>query len=1084
MRRIFTLLSFGLLAMSSMAQTDVTKYFLSNYGFDSDFDYDSNSTASVAQEIKEIDGWTPDLSATYTITGVYEFGFKGSFNGAVVPAAGYDGEAGGCLALSTGWNQTFNYYQTVTLPAGTYTLKVPTYNGSSLTAATSTVAWIPTSGTKVTSSVTSYPTMSWTLDQITFTLDAMTTGKIQIGMVATSGGSANSAKLCIDYVQLLVENMAVDKSSLQAAITSANDYYGAGNGNGAAALKSAIDAAQAVADDSSVDMVSVLEATIALNEAIETYRKQNVSEDNPLDCTSYIVNASFEDGTNGWTVSDLASQTNNSFTKKAGATYLEKWTASGSVGNGSVKQTITNLPNGKYILTVGAQNYSQASTSKKNTGAYIYAGDQQTTVYTPDDYSVKFTCISGQVEIGYVAEGATGNWIAVDNFRLYLIGEMTDAALIEELTRKVGVASALQSSMMSSVAASALQNAIDAANNVISGTNEYSSSVSLALDVAVEQAESSIAEYAALQTVITASEAEYDASKNEAEEFLAAIAQAKSLVADSSASSEDLAAGVTALEKATLAFHIANATAGTGVAPNVTVTNSYALTGATEALIRATTTGSNILERGVCWSTEHNPTVLDERTTKNFNLNGYIFHIKDLEPATVYYVRPYVMNKTYTVAYGDEIKIITHPYGTCTWSWDGGAPTDDANDRCSTAMEQTIEYFNQWTGVNGFYLSGHYGVSTPTADCSYGGWMRIGPNSSYQAIGTVLHETGHGVGVGTHWRWYSCSDTRANVTYGKWLGREANKVLHFLENNYNESMYLTGDGVHGWGQNASYDWFVNGADKDKHYELQYIGGCCLLYGLFIDGLCPTSSYSNGISGYTYNFDSDKKYYLMSKDTDRGLGTSLVYQRTNSALAWRPMLTNEEISDSAAWYIEYEPTKGYYMFRNAMSGRYLSHAAGTSAVTATSLASGKSPSANEYFQLMPDRTDVTVGVGTNTVKTNGYWFTWADGSTDKAMTSGAIVSIWGYGTMSSTTFNYSDTATKQQWIIISEDELEAYQNAAVATGIADISVDDTNLNGDANVVGIYTVGGTKLQSTQKGMNIILYSDGTSKKIFVE
>ena len=269
MRRIFTLLSFGLLTMSSMAQTDVTKYFLSNYGFDSDFDYDSSSTASVAQEIKEIDGWTPDLSATYTITGVYEFGFKGSFNGAVVPAAGYDGEAGGCLALSTGWNQTFNYYQTVTLPAGTYTLKVPTYNGSSLTAATSTVAWIPTSGTKVTSSVTSYPTMSWTLDQITFTLDAMTTGKIQIGMVATSGGSANSAKLCIDYVQLLVENMAVDKSSLLAAITSANDYYGAGNGNGAAALKSAIDAAQTVADDSSVDMVSVIEATIALNEAIE-----------------------------------------------------------------------------------------------------------------------------------------------------------------------------------------------------------------------------------------------------------------------------------------------------------------------------------------------------------------------------------------------------------------------------------------------------------------------------------------------------------------------------------------------------------------------------------------------------------------------------------------------------------------------------------------------------------------------------------------------------------------------------------------------------------------------------------------------
>jgi hypothetical protein len=49
--------------------------------------------------------------------------------------------------------------------------------------------------------------------------------------------------------------------------------------------------------------------------------------------------------------------------------------------------------------------------------------------------------------------------------------------------------------------------------------------------------------------------------------------------------------------------------------------------------------------------------------------------------------------------------------------------------------------------------------------------MRIGPNASYQAIGTVLHETGHGVGVGTHWRWYDCKDTRENTSKGKWLGR-------------------------------------------------------------------------------------------------------------------------------------------------------------------------------------------------------------------------------------------------------------------------------------------------------------------------
>ena len=50
--------------------------------------------------------------------------------------------------------------------------------------------------------------------------------------------------------------------------------------------------------------------------------------------------------------------------------------------------------------------------------------------------------------------------------------------------------------------------------------------------------------------------------------------------------------------------------------------------------------------------------------------------------------------------------------------------------------------------------------------------------------------------------------------------------------------------------------------------------------MFIDGLDPTSSnYSatdhNGIAGYTYNFDENKKYYIMCKDADRGLNTGLM-----------------------------------------------------------------------------------------------------------------------------------------------------------------------------------------------------------------
>lgn len=1098
MKKVLTCLMM-LVTAGAFAQTDITKYYLENAGFDSRFDYTAEQTNNVTQELKEVDGWTSSLSANYTIVGTYEFGFKGIFNTATVPATGYDGEPGGGLAISTGWEQTFLFFQTVTLPAGTYTINVPTYNGSNVTAATSQVAWIPASGTAVRSTLSSYPAKEWTLDKITFTLTKATKGKIQFGMKAAPNGSANSAKLVVDYVQLLGQDMAVDKTELGELITTATALYGEGTGNGADALKTAIDAAQGVNNNADADIIAVLEATLALKAAIETYREQNVSEDNPLDKTIYITNPSFENGTKGWTNVNLKSQNNNQFTKQAGAYYMEKWVGTGSkVGDASITQTLTNLPSGIYKLTVAAQNLNQSATSQKCTGAYIFADDQQETVYTPADYSVKFTNISGEVKIGYVAEGATGNWLAVDNFRLYLIGEVNVADLVAELGLRVSEAEALQSSMMSAGAATDLQVAIGAAKLITTESEESAiQTAAKNLKAAVAQAQASIAEYRALSTHVEEVEQYYDESKEGATGLKDELDKAKALAQNAEATSKELAAEIEALDNALFAFNLANATPGTGDAPAVNATNHYVLTGVTQALVRATMTGGNILERGVCWSTSHEPTVLDNRSTKYFNLKGYLFHVTGLEPATVYYLRPYVMNKTYQVAYGDEVKIVTHPKGTCVGTWDGGAPNDEANARCRQAIQETIDYFNEWTGIQGFTLSGHYGADTPTADCSYGGWMRIGPNAGNQAIGTVLHETGHGVGVGTHWRWYNCADTRENTTWGKWLGREANKVLHFLENYDGNELFFTGDAVHGWATTTlteaeqasipngkiSFDWLVNGSNYDTHQEIQYIGGMCILYGLFIDGLCPTGANPNGISGYTYNFDEGKKYYLMNKNAERGLNKGLLYQRQAQTIGWKENLTDKALNDSAAWYIQYNASDGYYMFKNAATGKYLTHNAGGGNVALKNV-TGK-PGKTEYFQLMPDRTDVTIGTGNAKLKTHGYWFTWYDSNRNNNYSMGAnALNTLGYGTITQTVFDYSNSATVQQWIIISEDELAAYQAAAESTGIHAVEYNGETGEGEKAVVGIFTPGGMRLQELQRGINIIRYSDGTNKKVIVK
>ena len=69
-------------------------------------------------------GWNKDFSVNYMIAGVYQIGTNKTFNGAKVPDKAFDGTtSGGVLALSTGWEQALKYYQTVTLPAGNYTMK-------------------------------------------------------------------------------------------------------------------------------------------------------------------------------------------------------------------------------------------------------------------------------------------------------------------------------------------------------------------------------------------------------------------------------------------------------------------------------------------------------------------------------------------------------------------------------------------------------------------------------------------------------------------------------------------------------------------------------------------------------------------------------------------------------------------------------------------------------------------------------------------------------------------------------------------------------------------------------------------------
>ena len=120
-----------------------------------------------------------------------------------------------------------------------------------------------------------------------------------------------------------------------------------------------------------------------------------------------------------------------------------------------------------------------------------------------------------------------------------------------------------------------------------------------------------------------------------------------------------------ALENATLAYRIQNAT---GTVPTVVTDPRYAR-GAIAAFGRMSYSGiadNEVLEQGFCYATHKDPTVLDLRSTGYLENNGRIYEMP-MEPATIYYMRAYVITTGYAVGYGDVIKMSTLPHGNVTY---------------------------------------------------------------------------------------------------------------------------------------------------------------------------------------------------------------------------------------------------------------------------------------------------------------------------------------------------------------------------------------------------------------------------------
>ena len=194
--------------------------------------------------------------------------------------------------------------------------------------------------------------------------------------------------------------------------------------------------------DATVEQIE--DAAEELKDAVLQFKYSSASETSPADLTAMITNASFSDGSNGWT--SWRANNNNNFgvtTKKEGEiatsddfdfrTFFERWVATPPTGDYYIEQELTELPDGKYRL--GAHIMTQQTAANGGPkGLFLYAktvaGESKKEADTPSPdgssyaapYTVDFSVIGGTATVGMRSEGSKDGWSAVGYFTLQYMG--------------------------------------------------------------------------------------------------------------------------------------------------------------------------------------------------------------------------------------------------------------------------------------------------------------------------------------------------------------------------------------------------------------------------------------------------------------------------------------------------------------------------------------------------------------------------------------------------------------------------------------------------------------------------------------
>ena len=329
-------------------------------------------------------------------------------------------------------------------------------------------------------------------DQISAALSAAATEQVNKEWYQTRTEELNAAIALANEVKAPYANFKSLITQCESTLSNSEEFEGGAEDTFTTAINTA---KNNVAPATTAGEINAAYNT--LEEARRVYiKKADPVNGGLFDYTFMIVNPGFDNGTNGWDCESPAQNKQINSNKTNGVitgSFFENWNPSNFAG--TISQSISGLPSGKYLLRVAAFG----------AGANVFANNEQVGVTSGDGlwYEVEVAVSEGNLTFGIKNENAT-NWIGIDNASLYYKGFDVETAKAG-ITSLISQAEALAAKPMNKDVLAGLNETIGDAReilNVAYPTRKELNTMMEELNQAMDNANASITEYNTIATYI------------------------------------------------------------------------------------------------------------------------------------------------------------------------------------------------------------------------------------------------------------------------------------------------------------------------------------------------------------------------------------------------------------------------------------------------------------------------------------------------------------------------------------------------------------------------------------------------------